>query len=212
MTERVAILKLDKTGKKESIVFDAVFEESHEANLEVTDNPVETGVTVSDHAFMKPLVVTISGGVSDTPLRRVSNDRYSPMKESEAELIRQMLPDAFLYDSRSKRAFQVIQELQASAQPFDLQTGLRFYRNMVCTSIRASQDKDTASVLIFEAVFREVIIVNVQTVKYKLEKGTSQSRQAGQKKDRGEQQGTEVTDQKKKASLLSKISTAVKGK
>ena len=52
-----------------SFVFDAVFEETHEADLEVTDNPVETGVVVSDHAFMKPLRVKISAGVSDTPLK-----------------------------------------------------------------------------------------------------------------------------------------------
>jgi hypothetical protein len=203
MIDRVAIFRNNpQTGKKEAIAFDAVFEERHEAILEVTDNPVETGVVVSDHAFMKPLAVTISGGVSDTPMHRTGNDRYAPVSDAAAETIRQMLPNAFIFDSRSKKAFQVIQELQATAQPFDLQTGLRLYRNMVCLSIRASQDKDTSSVLIFEAVFREVLIVNTETVKYKLEPGTPQHRQASPKKKKGEQQGKEVTDRKKAESLL----------
>lgn len=206
MIERVAIFRNNpQTGKKETIVFDAVFEESHQSDLDVTDNPVETGLTVSDHAFMKPLTVTVSGGVSDTPLHLTGNDRYAPVSDAEAETIRQLLADAFIYDSRSKRAFQLIQELQATAEPFDIQTGLRLYLSMVCTSIRATQDKDTASVLIFEAVFREVRIVTTQTVKFNLEKGTPQDRQASPKKDKGEQQGKQVTDPKKAESLLIKL-------
>ncbi|MCX8520686.1 MAG: hypothetical protein ORN28_04025 [Rhodoferax sp.] len=40
MIDRVAIFRNNpQTGKKETIAFDAVFEESHEASLEVTDTP-----------------------------------------------------------------------------------------------------------------------------------------------------------------------------
>ena len=122
-----------------SFVFDAVFEETHEADLEVTDNPVETGVVVSDHAFMKPLRVKISAGVSDTPLAAVTDDPFA----SDA--------------GRSRRAFELLTELQKRAEPFDLQTGLKLYENMVCTSIRASQDKDSSGALLFTAELREVI-------------------------------------------------------
>jgi hypothetical protein len=82
---------------------------------------------------------------------------------------------------------------------------------MVCTSIRTSQDKDTASVLVFEATLREVLIVYTQAVKYPPRKAGTTKRQAGAKKDKGEQQGQEVTDQKQRDSMLLKISKAVKG-
>jgi len=169
------------------LVFDAVFEETHEADLEVTDNPVETGVTVSDHAFMKPLRVKVSAGVSDTPLAVAADDPFA----SDA--------------GRSRRAFELLTELQGRAEPFDLQTGLKLYRNMVIASIRTSQDKDSSGALLFIAELREVVIVNTQIVTYPPRKPGATQRQAGPKKDKGEQQGKEVTDQKKKDSLAGEL-------
>lgn len=176
------------------LVFDAVFEETHEAELEVTDNPVETGVVISDHAFMKPLKVTLSAGVTDTPLT-VATD------------------DTFASDSgRSKRAYELLAELQKRAEPFDLQTGLKLYQNMICTSIRTSQDKDSDGALLFTASIREVIIVYTQVVQYPPRKKGATKRQAGAKKDKGEQQGTEVTDKPKKQSLGKKLMDSIGGK
>ena len=173
------------------LVFDAVFSESHQSDMEVTDNPVETGVVVSDHAYMKPLTLTLSAGVSDI-------------------LLNQVTTDAFASDTgRSRKAFELLTELQKKAEPFDVQTGLKLYKNMVCTSIRTSQDKDTSNALMFEATLREVLILYTQSVKYPPRKTGATKRQAGAKKDKGEQQGQEVTNQR--ASLLSKISKAVKG-
>ena len=176
------------------LVFDAVFEETHEADLEVTDNPVETGVVVSDHAFMKPLRVKISAGVSDTPLAAVTDDPFA----SDA--------------GRSRRAFELLTELQKRAEPFDLQTGLKLYENMVCTSIRTSQDKDSSGALLFTAELREVIIVYTQVVSYPPRKAGATKRQAGAKKDKGEQQGKEVTETPKKQSLGKKLLAAAGGK
>lgn len=176
------------------LVFDAVFEETHEADLEVTDNPVETGVVVSDHAFMKPLRVKISAGVSDTPLAAVSDDPFA----SDA--------------GRSRRAFELLTELQRRAEPFDLQTGLKLYENMVCTSIRTSQDKDSSGALLFTAELREVIIVYTQVVTYQPRKPGATKRQAGPKKDKGEQQGKEVTNSAEKKSLIKKGADALWGK
>ena len=176
------------------LVFDAVFEETHEADLEVTDNPVETGVVVSDHAFMKPLRVKISAGVSDTPLVAVTDDPFA----SDA--------------GRSRRAFELLTELQKRAEPFDLQTGLKLYEHMVCTSIRTSQDKDSSGALLFTAELREVIIVYTQVVTYPPRKPGATKRQAGPKKDKGEQQGKEVTEKPKKQSLSKKLADAIGGK
>lgn len=176
------------------LVFDAVFEETHEAELEVTDNPVETGVVVSDHAYMKPLRVSLSAGVTDTPLAVSTNDTFA----SDA--------------GRSRRAFELLTELQKKAEPFDLQTGLKLYQNMVCTSIRTSQDKDSSGALLFTAELREVIIVYTQVVNYPPRKAGATKRQAGAKKDKGEQQGKEVTDPAKKQSLVKKLKDAIGGK
>ena len=176
------------------LVFDAVFEESHQSDLEVTDNPVESGVMVSDHAFMKPLQLTISAGVSDTPLFDV--DALGDFDKFKSD------------NGRSKKAYELLTELQAKAEPFDVQTGLKLYKNMVCTSLRTKQDKDTGGALFFEATLREVIIVYTQVVKYSpSRRAGATARQAAANKDKGEQRGNEESG--KRASILAKITKAI---
>lgn len=181
-TQPVAIIR-----SMDGLVFDAVFEETHESELEVTDNPVETGVVVSDHAFMKPLKLTISAGVTDTPLSVATGDPFA----SDA--------------GRSKKAYDLLLRLQRAAEPFDVQTGLKLYKNMVVTGLRTAQDKDTANVLVFQADLREVLIVTTQTVKYPPRKPGATKRQAGPKRDKGEAQGKEVTEAPKKQSFAKKM-------
>lgn len=44
-----------------SITLDVVTEETHQSELSVTENPVESGALVADHAVLNPQQVTISG-------------------------------------------------------------------------------------------------------------------------------------------------------
>lgn len=170
------------------LVFDAVFEEQHESTLEVTDNPVETGVVISDHAFMKPLRLTIHAGVTDTPL----NDD----------------PE----EGRSKKAFEALTALQARAEPFDVQTGLKLYKNMVCATVRTGQDKDTVNAFIFTADLREVQIVSTQTVKYPPRAKGSTAQQASKAKAKGEQQGKEPNGKQSIAKTLLSSGSSFFGK
>lgn len=178
MTSRVTIIRA--VG---GLVFDATFEEDHESELEITDNPVETGVVVSDHAYMRPLEITISAGVTDTPLATRPNDPFA----SDA--------------SRSQRAFDLLTQLQASREPFDVQTGLKLYRNMLVRRIRTAQDAATSQVFVFTAELREVKIVSTRTVTFTARKGSTH-RQASKTKNKGEVQGKEVTTAKKSSALV----------
>ena len=47
------------------IVLDAVIREGHTSDLRITDNPVESGAEVSDHAVLMPKTVTIEGVIVD---------------------------------------------------------------------------------------------------------------------------------------------------
>lgn len=186
-TQQIAIIR-----SMGGLVFDAVFDETHETELEVTDNPVETGVVVSDHSYMRPMTVTISAGVTDTPFSTAVSDTFA----SDA--------------GRSRRAFDLLLALQKSGEPFDVQTGLMLYKSMVCKSVRTSQDKDSSGALLFTATLREVLIVGTQVVKYPARKPGTTKRQAGPKKDNGEQQSTEQTGAKRQ-SLIKKLAALRSG-
>lgn len=150
------------------LTFDAVFMEDHTAELAVTDNPIETGALVSDHAFMKPLRVQITAGVSDI-LTPTGNPEYGGGS------------------GRAQTAFQLLCELQASAEPFIVETGLKVYENMVCESVKTAQDVNSASILYFVASLREVLIVETESTNY-----TTNEAQAKKPVNRGEVQGKQV--------------------
>jgi hypothetical protein len=170
------------------LVFDATLRESHTSEIEVTSNPIETGSEVSDHMYVKPDKLTISAGVSDTPLVANPNDQFSGGR-------------------RSQTAFQMLKQLQASGEPFDIQTGLTLYKNMLCKSVRAEQDKDTDQALLFEADFVGVNIVSTQTITY-----PARSSRSGQApKQKGDQQGKQVTDDNKRQSLLYSLIHLLRG-
>ena len=125
------------------LVFDAVVEEVHETELKITDNPVETGVAVSDHAYMDPVRITMTVSVSNDMLHDVPGSTWD-----EAQ--------------RASDAFAELQKLQQSAVPFDVQTGLLLYHNMVVRRLSTPQDKDTSRILLLQAELRQVIFANTR--------------------------------------------------
>ncbi|WP_257000774.1 phage baseplate protein, partial [Xylella fastidiosa] len=48
-----------------TVTLDAVLEETHHAELRITENPVESGAMIGDHAVLMPQTVTIAGIVVD---------------------------------------------------------------------------------------------------------------------------------------------------
>lgn len=179
MSQRVAILR--QVG---GLVFDSTFSEKHEVSAEITQNPVETGVNVADHMFMKPRRVTISAGVSDVHLSAITNDQFSGGS------------------SRSQAAYNLLTQLQASFEPFNVQTGLKLYENFVVKTITCEQDKDTPYAFVFIAELEEVIFVSTQMVTLPPLASGSTQRQAGTPVQRGNVQPTQVTDPQKQQEIM----------
>ena len=65
----ISLLTKDiKKVQIKSIVLDASIQEDHNYTAEVTESPLESGYSITDHVIIKPLRLTISGIVSSTPL------------------------------------------------------------------------------------------------------------------------------------------------
>lgn len=165
-----------------ALTFDAVIEEHHVLEMELTDHPVETGVSITDHTRMKPKVLSIIAGVGNAQVR----DRGDPYGTGSA---------------RMGEAFALLTTLQALAEPFEVQTGLALYENMLCVRLEAVQDKDTDQCLLFRAELREIRIVSTQTVvlttslagKQQTPRSGETSQQAAPVTQRGQVQGTTTT-------------------
>ena len=163
-----------------SRTFDVIEIEETTLETEVTDNPVETGVSIADHAFDKPTKLTITAAVSDLA---------PPGKDQDAF--------AAVGASRSVAAYAWLDQVRRSHEPFSMQTGLFLHPSLIITSLRVRQDKDSSRVLKFTMDLREIVYVSTQTVIYPA-KQPKTKRAVAAKKDDGEKDSADLTDAEKK--------------
>jgi hypothetical protein len=121
-----------------SVPVDVVLEEDHRSDLTITENPIEFGADVADHAYVEPKRLKMRGAVGATP--RIGSIVHG------------------FPSTRVSAAYEALLALQKQKEPFDVVTGLTLYRNMLIESIGVKRDVKTAGILDFEAELTEVII------------------------------------------------------
>ena len=156
----VTLLFRKSKTKIGALELDATLSEQHRSEVEVTDNPVEKGAAVSDHARSKPDVVTIEGVVSN----------FAP-PSVEAQPQQWTAPNGVTWISRSEadmeragRAYAELLELKENAQLVQVVTALRTYENMVLVSLDVPRDTGTGKALRFTATFRQIRLVENRRV------------------------------------------------
>lgn len=141
---------------------DAVVEEQHTDELEITEHPVEQGAAVTDHAYLKPATITIKGGVTDAGKAHVEGDR----------------PSVAMYE--------MLRKLQGLRNPFEVVTGKRVYKNMLIKSLGVVTDQSTENVLMLNIELQQVILVNVSVVA--VPRARQKKRSTNATKDKGHEQ------------------------
>lgn len=116
------------------IIPDIVIEETGTDVLKITDFPVEVGATISDHAFKLPTERVMRIGCSD----------------------------AGNFEGYAAQVYNMLLQLQASREPFDVSTGKRQYQNMLLSILSETTDEATEHGLVATVALREVIITYTQ--------------------------------------------------
>jgi hypothetical protein len=171
-------------GDPIDLQFDAVISEQHGQRLTVTDNPIETGVNISDHCFVEGVQIQLVASVSDIRMPNAPN-YYASTR------------------GRSNYAYQVLADLQNQLSenllsPFAVITSVKTYTNMVMTEISMSRDKTTARLGRFTMSFRQIITVDTNTASYVSEPGPKR-RSSAPPKDGGKDQAPDPNADQQKA-------------
>lgn len=137
-------------------------EEVHTDELEITDQPVEMGARISDHAFKRPAEVVIQCAWSDSPSNiGVFDGLVGAVTGTIAGV------GAFFGGeggTQSRAMYEKLLALQALREPFEVYTGKRAYTNMLVKSIKVTTDKSSESSLMMTCVLRQIIIVTTRTL------------------------------------------------
>jgi hypothetical protein len=178
------------------IQIDAVLNESENNSITVTNNPIETGAYVNDHAILRPRMYRLEGVVSDTERGSLtSNGDNSVFQNAATNLIDNLTGNVFnpiSNSSRSKDAYNLLLELMNEREPFDIQTALSIISNVIITNITTNKEKTTGRALHFIAELTQLVIVNNESVQLK-----PQNLRNGSTK----QQATPETDSGRKSSI-----------
>ncbi len=118
---------------------DAAKAEQHQYENEITQYPVEKGGRVADHVIAQPLVLTIDGIISDTPV-------IDPTFTADG-----LLP--------SDEALVHLRLLNTNREPIEIETSLGVYENMVCQSLNFPRDAGTGKALRFVATFQQILLI-----------------------------------------------------
>lgn len=160
----------------DSVTFDAMVSEQHSGEVQVTDNPVERGIDVSDNIRPKPEQLQLDVLVSNSPLARaLLGSPNSPKRATEA--------------------FRVLRELRDAGTLVTVVTSLRTYESMVIQKIDVTRNNKTGQALSAKIALRQIIQADTKTV------AAPKKPSGNGKKKEGKKPPKEATAEQKKTLL-----------
>ena len=129
--------------------FDGFVDVEHSSSLNITSNPVETGVSIVDHAFLEPRTVSMTILVSDV------HQSLVPGQFNEGW-------------ARHTSAWKTLKQIQADRIPVSVFTKLGLYDNMLIQSLSAEDTAQTMNTLKATVRLVEVPVATLKTVRVTL--------------------------------------------
>jgi hypothetical protein len=161
----------------QAITLDATLAEDSEYSNRITEFPLESGSSISDHVIHEPENVTIKGLISETPVavlgtvgRALMNGGSfsDPIGDGYAFLLAIGGYSQPKFSGKAKPTDQFLsggQDITESAQQFqlvDILTEFRLYTSMGITRLHVGREPTTGDALVFTASFKKVRMVEVQ--------------------------------------------------
>ena len=130
-------------------IFDAYLQISTTSRLRITEHPTESGFSIADGAYLEPMEFTFDIGMTDTTVGKV----FGQFQEG-------------IFGSRSKKAFEILREMQEKREPVTLVCRYGIYENIMVTEVSPLDDYRTVSSLrarvrLQQVITTEPVIVSV---------------------------------------------------
>lgn len=133
------------------LIANATFEEMHTDILEITDQPIDQGAQVADHAFKRAAELTIKLGFSN------SSPGDGTTVSETGEIIQSTLSGSSVL--QIKDVYQLLLKMQEDREFLEVFTGKRKYENMLIRQIMVLTDVQTENMLGVTVDFKQVLRV-----------------------------------------------------
>lgn len=159
-SERVTLSWTEGTGLG-TLEFDATLTEQHSAQAEVTQFPVETGASISDHVVVRPARLRLEGLVSNTPIQDVFPGQAPDAEDRRGSVAKGRTSE---WSGRAGAAYTQLVVLHELGTPVRVSTQLRDYDSMVIQTLEVPRDAETGDVLRFMMELQQVNTVATRTI------------------------------------------------
>lgn len=159
------------------IVVDAFIQENYEFRNEVTEIPVEEGVTVTDNVVGAPDEISVTGFFS-----KYSSEENGAV--DELELKKRGMGNPM---QRAKQYYNDLVNLKKKREPVTLVTGLDTFDDMIITSLSIPREVNIGSNLQFTMTLKKLPIVSSKTTAVSAAPATSASSAIEQTSETGVQ-------------------------
>lgn len=150
----------------DSLEVDCTVSETHQADVEITEHPVEDSASVSDHMRPKQETVTISGIVTGTPsITGTSRTVTGTSPQGKEFKFTSSVPEDVANGAltRIEAARDTLYRIKDGGRLVTVVTGVKTYENMGLKSLTITRDGTTGVALHFVAVFVQVKVVSLKT-------------------------------------------------
>lgn len=150
-----------------SLQFDAVLSDDLDASVDIVQYPIETGTSIADHIIYQPIRYTMTGAVSNNPLKVSITDFTgaltnlvddNPFIAAGAGLFAGWLSGS--NETRSSTTLNTLLDFMYSGQVFTVDTGEITLNNMVIQRIGRSKDPENENGLIFVAELQQIVTLD----------------------------------------------------
>lgn len=138
------------------ITVDAFMSENYNFSNEVSEIPIEEGVTVTDNVIENPDEIQIEGFFGKYEFKAENS-----MSDQKLASISAKIPNVM---QRVKRYYQELLRLKKAREPLTLVTGLDTFDNMVITNLNIPRDVQTGADLHFTMSLKKLPIIHSETV------------------------------------------------
>ena len=147
-----SILTVIPQGNIGGIDIQATLRETADDTLELTDQPVQTGASITDHSFVRPAQLVMECGWSNA-----SDEALL------AAVTSVLTSGSLLVSDYVSGIYSQLIQLQHSRQPFAVSTTIRLYPSMMLTSLALTRDAKTSQALMVRATMREVFFASTSS-------------------------------------------------
>lgn len=200
-------------GAPQVVEFDASLSETHERQADITDNEIEDGSNVSDHARLRPLKLTLNAIISDAPvtlLGAVTGAGLSAASQlannaagggtlgniagTATGLGGGTLAGLLTGSPRNPAdGWKLLEDVWRKRVPFTVITALQKYENMLIENLNAPRSASVGKSLEFTVVLKQVTIISSAVVKVAAFKVADDALGGQSKTELGKQAGKETT-------------------